>query len=134
MQVHIQNDGPVTISIESPAPKPAQQKQVSVSARQTLVHLFFFFSFCIFFFLPFQDKNRVSPVLESLIVAFYGNLEMVYCGLLPLSRAYCNLVPGAVNFRSLAMVICFLTLYEKNEKSLLQKHLRALSFVSEKPK
>ena len=29
MQVHIQNDGPVTISLETPAPKPAQQKQVS---------------------------------------------------------------------------------------------------------
>ncbi|KAL9958138.1 hypothetical protein ACROYT_G035110 [Oculina patagonica] len=27
MQVHIQNDGPVTISIETPSPKPAQQKQ-----------------------------------------------------------------------------------------------------------
>ena len=29
MQVHIQNDGPVTISLETPPPKPAQQKQVS---------------------------------------------------------------------------------------------------------
>lgn len=28
MQVHIQNDGPVTISLESPPPKPAQEKQV----------------------------------------------------------------------------------------------------------
>lgn len=36
MQVHIQNDGPVTISIETPSPKPAQQKQVS----QTTKHLF----------------------------------------------------------------------------------------------
>lgn len=27
MQVHIQNDGPVTISLESPPPKPAQEKQ-----------------------------------------------------------------------------------------------------------
>ena len=29
MQVHIQNDGPVTISLETPPPKPAQQKQAS---------------------------------------------------------------------------------------------------------
>lgn len=28
MQVHIQNDGPVTISLETPLPKPMQQKQV----------------------------------------------------------------------------------------------------------
>lgn len=27
MQVHIQNDGPVTISLETPPPKPVQQKQ-----------------------------------------------------------------------------------------------------------
>ncbi|KAJ7321727.1 D-tyrosyl-tRNA(Tyr) deacylase [Desmophyllum pertusum] len=27
MQVHIQNDGPVTISLETPSPKPPQQKQ-----------------------------------------------------------------------------------------------------------
>ena len=29
MQVHIQNDGPVTISLETPPPKPVQQKQVN---------------------------------------------------------------------------------------------------------
>ena len=29
MQVQIQNDGPVTISLETPPPKPVQQKQVS---------------------------------------------------------------------------------------------------------
>ena len=28
MQVHIQNDGPVTISLETPPPKPVQEKQV----------------------------------------------------------------------------------------------------------
>lgn len=28
MQVQIQNDGPVTISLETPPPKPMQQKQV----------------------------------------------------------------------------------------------------------
>ena len=28
MQVHIQNDGPVTISLETPPPKPVQEKPV----------------------------------------------------------------------------------------------------------
>lgn len=35
MQVHIQNDGPVTISIETPPPQQVQQKQVKGTSGST---------------------------------------------------------------------------------------------------
>ena len=40
MQVHIQNDGPVTISLETPSPKPPQQKQVSPTIFEYTEHVF----------------------------------------------------------------------------------------------
>ena len=48
MQVNIQNDGPVTISLETPTPKPARQKQVSDLTK----HLFTTRNF----FLSIQDE------------------------------------------------------------------------------
>ena len=41
MQVHIQNDGPVTISLETPPPKPAQQKQVRLSIKHFFIAGFY---------------------------------------------------------------------------------------------
>lgn len=52
MQVHIQNDGPVTISLETPPPKPMQQKQVCL-LNSILIILFNFW------LLPFSSSFLV---------------------------------------------------------------------------
>lgn len=70
MQVHIQNDGPVTISLETPPPKPMQQKQVCL-LNSILVILFNFwllpFSSS---FLGFSDPGcqRRLCALDSILI------------------------------------------------------------------
>lgn len=51
MQVHIQNDGPVTISLETPPPKPMQQKQVCFFKFDPHYSFYFLVS-SLFFFVP----------------------------------------------------------------------------------
>lgn len=70
MQVHIQNDGPVTISLETPPPKPMQQKQVCL-LNSILIILFNFwllpFSSS---FLGFSDPGcqRRLCALDSILI------------------------------------------------------------------
>lgn len=71
MQVHIQNDGPVTISLETPPPKPMQQKQVCFFKFDPHYSFYFLVS-SLFFFVPwfFSDPGcqRRLCALDSILI------------------------------------------------------------------